>query len=443
MEHASSDSNTSTIRLLLVDDEENILLSLKRLFRSSGYEILTATSAMQALDLMAAQQSTIDVVISDMRMPQMDGAEFLEQVSKRWPDTIRILLTGYADLSSTVAAVNKGGIYRYVSKPWEDSDIKLTVLRGLERKQLEDERRRLELLARVQNEELKQLNDNLEKRVASRTAEVNQMMAFLEKANEALKRQYRESIKVFATLMEMREGSVAGHSRRVAEMARKLAINLGINEDSAQQVLYAALLHDIGKLCLPDALLNKPIDSLTTEDTAQIAKHPLMGQAVLMSLEPLREAATLIRGHHEQYDGRGFPEGLRGENIPLGARIVAVVNDYDALQLGTIFSKRFSSIEAKNFLLENRGKRYDPHVVEAFIGLVDEWELANQQAQAFCVNSKALKPGMILARDLVTQEGVLLLSKDYMVDEKLIQTIRHIEEGLHCHLEISVYPKTS
>ncbi len=439
MEYVSSFSTVSA-RLLLVDDEENILLSLKRLFRSSGYEIITATSAIQALELLASQQP-VDVIISDMRMPQMDGAEFLEQVALQWPDTIRILLTGYADLNSTVAAVNKGSIYRYISKPWEDSDIKLTVLRGLERKHLEQERHRLEKLTHAQNEELKQLNATLEKRVVSRTAELNQAMGFLEQANDTLKRQYRESIKVFATLMEMREGSVAGHSRRVADLARKLAFTMGLHEEAAQQTLYAALLHDIGKLCLPDTLLSKPVNTLSDEDRAQMARHPLIGQAVLMSLEPLREAATLIRSHHEQYDGLGFPEGLSGKNIPLGARIVAVVNDYDALQIGTIFAEKFSATEAKQFLLDNRGKRYDPEVVNAFAYLIDEWEHANQQAQIVSIKSRALKAGMVLAHDLITKDGVLLLSKDYMVDEKLIETIRYVEAGLNVNLEIHVYPK--
>ena len=142
--------------LLFVDDEENILNSLRRLFRPLNYKILTAGSGADALVLL--EHEPVDLVISDMRMPQMDGAQLLEQVRAKWPDTLRILLTGYADVGSTIAAINKGEIYRYIAKPWEDNDIILVVRHALERKGLELEKHRLEQLTHRQNEELKELN---------------------------------------------------------------------------------------------------------------------------------------------------------------------------------------------------------------------------------------------------------------------------------------------
>ena len=157
---ASQPETASNATVLLVDDEANVLSSLKRLFRPYGYRIFTAESGAAGLEIM--QRETVDLVISDMRMPEMDGAQFLQKVNEQWPDTIRILLTGYAEISATIDAINKGHIYRYISKPWEDNDIVLAIKQALRQKQLERANQGLEELTRKQNEELKDLNANLE-----------------------------------------------------------------------------------------------------------------------------------------------------------------------------------------------------------------------------------------------------------------------------------------
>lgn len=192
--------------ILFVDDETNILSALKRLFRPLGYRIITAESG--AAGLLVLEENTVDLVISDMRMPEMNGAQFLEQVRQKWPDAVRILLTGYADVGSTIAAINKGEIYRYIAKPWDDNDIVLTVRHALERKNLELEKQRLEALTLKQNEELKDLNANLEAKVRERTEEVRQTMGLLEVAHKQLKESYLTSLKVFSNLMELREGAM-------------------------------------------------------------------------------------------------------------------------------------------------------------------------------------------------------------------------------------------
>ena len=160
--------------LLFVDDEVNVLSALKRLFRPFGYRIFTAEGGAQGLEIMARE--TVDIVVSDMRMPEMDGAQFLQKVCKKWPDTVRILLTGYAEIGATIDAINKGHIYRYISKPWEDNDIVLAIQQALRQKQLEEANLGLEELTRKQNEELKELNANLEKKVYARTDELRRTM---------------------------------------------------------------------------------------------------------------------------------------------------------------------------------------------------------------------------------------------------------------------------
>jgi response regulator RpfG family c-di-GMP phosphodiesterase len=413
--------------LLFVDDEANILSALKRLFRPHGYRIFTAGGGAEGLEIMARE--SVDLVVSDMRMPEMNGAQFLEQVRLNWPETVRILLTGYAEIGATIDAINKGQIYRYISKPWEDNDIVIAVQHALERKLLQREKQRLELLTKKQNEELRELNESLEDKVKARTEEVRQTMGFLEVAHEKLKKSFITSVTVFANLIELREGAMAGHSRRVANDARKLAKRLGMNDNEAQDVMLAALLHDIGKMGLPDRLLQKPFSQLTSEERVEVVKHPAKGQAALMALEQLHPAAALIRAHHERFDGMGFPDGIAGSAIPAGARILAVVNDYDALQSGALLAKSLKPAEALEFLLESRGKRYDPAVVDAYIAMLGGGQAAAPTGPELALKSPQLQPGMALSRDLVTRDGVMLLAKDYLLDEGLIQQIRSFEKS--------------
>jgi len=408
----AKDSVTST--LLFVDDEQNILSSLKRLFRSTGHNILTAISGAEALVILEKEE--VDLIVSDMRMPGMDGAMLLAQVASNYPDVVRILLTGYADMDSTIRAVNEGHIYRYISKPWEDNDIKITVQKALETKHLQIERDRLLELTRKQNEALKDLNQNLEKKVEERTEE-------LKVAHESLRKSYFSSIKMFSNLIELREGAVSGHSKRVAENAQKVALKLGLDKEQIQQVFFAALLHDIGKICLSDELIRKPFNSLAPMDKKVVAKHPVLGDALLMSFGPLHDAAKMIRSHHEYLDGSGYPDRLKDDAIPLGAKILAVVNDYDALQNGGIVPKRLPPEEARQYLISNRGRLYDADVVDAFVGKdsVDEMPARTPEAK---IDVKDLKVGMVLSRDLMTKGGILVLSEGYILDEGLIEKIR-------------------
>ncbi|MDP2785441.1 MAG: response regulator [Sulfurimicrobium sp.] len=421
----NNDQPASPPALLFVDDEANILSALRRLFRPHGYRVHTAEGGAQGLELL--EREPVDLVISDMRMPNMDGAQFLEQVRHKWPDTVRILLTGYADVSSTIAAINKGQIYRYISKPWNDDDIVLLVKQALELKNLEREKLRLEALAQRQNEELKELNANLEAKVLERTQEVRQTMSFLDLANKKLKESFITSLKVFSNLIELRERSLAGHSRRVADLARTLAKRLNLSDSEVNDVFAAALLHDIGKIGLPDTVLAKPFVALAGEERDLVLRHPATGQAALMGLEQLHGAATLIRAHHERWDGMGYPDGLSGLAIPMGARILALANDYDAVQIGTQLSKKLTQSEAVTYIVEGRGKRYDPQVVDVFAPMmVGQAKPAVAEIE---LKSTQLKPGMSLSRDLVTAEGILLLSHDFVLTAVIIEQIHNFERS--------------
>lgn len=423
--------------ILCVDDEPSILSALKRLFRPHGFTVLTAGSGQEALELLA--QQPVDVVISDMRMPQMDGAQFLEQVFQRWPETKRILLTGYADANATIAAVNLGHIWRYVAKPWNDAELVAAVQQALAHRRLERENAALVALTRRQNEELKQLNAALEAKVAARTAELQQMLAMLEKSHEELKKGFMTTVKVLSSLFELRGSKLAGHSRRVAETARQLAQALQLDEAAAQDVLLAALLHDIGKISLPDHLLDKPFNTMSAEERAQVMTHPQRGEQVLNAVDQLKKAAVLVRHHHECFDGSGYPDHLVGLAIPLGARILAVANDFDALQLGTLVSRPLKPAEARTYIFENRGKRYDPQVVAAFMAKVADQ--IPEEVQELPMRPGTLRPGMVLTRDLMHPDGYLLLAKGQAVDSVVIEQLLKIESLEGHRLTLYVHPE--
>jgi len=408
--------------VLFVDDEPSILSALRRLFRPQGYTILTAESG--AAGLAALEQQPVDLVVSDMRMPLMDGAQFLEQVRSRWPEVMRILLTGYADVTSTIAAINRGEIFRYIAKPWNDEEIILTVREALEHRRLKAENTRLLALTRAQNEELLRLNTGLEAQVVARTAELSQTLAMLEASHGELKKGFMNSVRVFAGLIELRSGpALGGHSRRVADHARTLAQRLGMRESEIQDVLLAGLLHDIGKIGLPDHLLGRPFNTLPGDLRGQVMKHVLVGQNVLMGVEQLKNAALLVRHHHECFDGTGYPDRLTGMAIPLGSRILAVANDYDAVQLGTLTQNALRPDEAASYIVENRGRRYDPAVADAFIKLLAE----SHKATELPMRPRQLVPGMVVARDLTHRDGYLLLAREQALNEPLIRQLQQME----------------
>ena len=411
--------------MLCVDDEPNILSALRRLFRPLGCEILTAESGKAGLALLETHE--VDLVISDMRMPEMDGAQFLEAVRGNWPATIRILLTGYADVQLILGAINRGEIYRYITKPWDDHEIFLTVRHALERQMLEHEKRRLEALTRAQNDELKQLNASLEARVAFRTAELKAAHADLVISSDKVKASFLTSIKVLSSIIEMRAANLAGHSRRVADLAQRIALGMGLDPSEAQTIFIAALLHNIGKVGFSDALLAMPVSLMNGDHLAAYRKYPVRGEQLLLPLEDLQAAAAIVRSHQERFDGEGFPDGLAGFNIPIGARILAVAGDYDRLQIGLLTQRQLRPDLAATAIIDARGKRYDPAVVTAFQKIL-AGGLAIEPPHDEVLPVSALRAGMTITRDLVRRDGSLLLSAEHVLNNRLIQQIAEFEK---------------
>lgn len=423
-QEAVSRSEPST--LLFVDDEANALAALQRLFSPLGYNVLTAGSGAEALALM--EKENVDLVISDMRMPEMTGAEELELIRLRWPDVVRILLTGYADLDATVNAINRGEIYRYISKPWNDNEIVLIVHDALERKNLLAEKRALEALTLRQNEELKALNANLEDKVLQRTKALQDAMASLAAAHDKLKQGYMTTIQVFANLMELRAGTTSGHSRRVAEVCLGVARELEMPAAEIQDLQVAALLHNLGKIGLPDHLLDKPYIELTYAERAEFEKHPVKAAAALMALDELVGAAKLIQCHHEHFDGLGYPYGLKARNIPLGARILLVCSDFEDLQAGLMNAEKLSADNAFRMISSAHGTRYDPDVIDALKVVMKSTYMPEHVEREFLVKSNQLREGLLLTRDIESGDGMLLLMKGTVLNMTLIRQVQEFEK---------------
>ncbi len=415
------------ITILCVDDEKNILSSLRRLLRPEGYNILLANGGAEGLDIL--KENHVDLVISDMRMPEMSGAEFLEKVYKQYPDTMRLLLTGYSEISSTIDAINKGNIYKYISKPWEESDLKLTIRNALDQKELERERDRLIEITRRQNDELKEFNNNLEGLVKQRTDELEQTMGMLEAAFDTLKESYSNTVRIFSRLIEMRDGTLRSNSHEVAESVKSIAEKMGMSEDDIKSLTHAGMLREIGKISFPDAMIKRPMEDLDDISLKEIKKFTVIGEGVLMPVEPLRDAAKIIRSFKEHYDGSGFPDGLKGEDIPIGSRILAIVNDYYALMNGTLRSGIHSAVEARDFIVSHKSTRYDPAIVDMFIEQLGHIEEDKKGFEKQVVPAQ-LKYGMRLTKDLVTSGGVLLLSRGHVLGEHMIKQIVNLEKSL-------------
>jgi response regulator RpfG family c-di-GMP phosphodiesterase len=425
--------------ILCVDDEPSILSALRRLFRAKGFQVRVAEGGQAGLDVLSAEP--VDLVISDMRMPEMDGVMFLDQVRQRWPDTMRLLLTGYADITSIMGAINKGEIYRYIAKPWDDNDIILIVRGALQQRAMEQEQRRLQALIRLQNEELKSLNASLEVKVAERTIELRASNSALQGANEQLKNNFITSIKIFTSLIELRNSRLSGHSRRVADLARRLAQKLDLGNKQAQEVFVAGLLHAIGKVGFDDDMLDTPVGMLNTQQLHIFRKHPARAAQLLLPLPELKSVAEIIAAQLERFDAAGYPEQLSGRHIPMGARLLQVASDYDGYQIGTLVQRKLDPAQAQDKIVQDSGRRYDPEVVSALQALLGEKEhvaAPQEESGEKSVLAKDLRAGMVLVRDLITPSGLLMLTSGHVLDNPVIDKIIDFEKSMGLKLTVDV-----
>ncbi|CRM81361.1 response regulator [Pseudomonas sp. FH4] len=409
--------------VLLVDDEESILNSLRRLLRGQPYEVLLAASAAQALEIMATQP--VDLIMSDARMPVMDGATLLAETHRLYPATSRILLTGYADLTMIIKAINEGQIHRYISKPWNDEEMLLVLRQSLEHQHSDRERLRLEQLTRQQNDQLKALNATLEKRVLARTSELQQTADMLDLAYDELKRSYVTGTEVFSLLANLRLPKEKQTNRPLIELIRVYCRSQAMDESSVRDLTMAAALYNVGKLSWTDRMMIAPADLLHSTDRELYRSYPTQSESLLMTLEPMKDAARIIRHHQERWDGSGFPDHLKGEAIPVGSRLLKLAVDFIELQRGLILERQMNSDEALLYIRKYAGRLYDPDMVEDFVqacaAFLSDVTLGDPTVKV--LGTRELTEGMVLARNLNADNGMLLLNAGKVLNLPLVDKL--------------------
>jgi response regulator RpfG family c-di-GMP phosphodiesterase len=434
--------------LLLVDDEASILKSLKRLFRREGYKILTAEGGQQALDLLRQTEEPVSMIISDQRMPGMNGAAFLEQSVAICPDAVRFLLTGYSDMDAVVNAINKGKIHRYLTKPWNDAEILLLTREALSHVELKRENIRLTDLTQRQNKELAKLNKNLEDTVNQRTWALKYQNKMLTRLNNGLERSLMETIRLLLSLVESSNPRLGRYMKAVGQLARQTASQAGLDDTHQDRIEMAGLVHDIGLIGMSESLLEKDERTMTADEFETYAQHPEIAALSLSSVKGLRDVGTIVGAHHENLDGSGFPGQLQGEAIPLAARILAVTADYcTILHLWPKGVKRvlararryldndaISTVEigdaqlaletiAEKIIIGGAGKRYDGPIVSHFLKVIGS-DATSQTIHKLAFN--LLKKGMVLKEDLRLKDGRLLLTRGTVLEAGALQSIQTI-----------------
>ena len=336
-------------RILVVDDEPEIREVLCSLL-ADDYFCEGVGSAEDALSVLHDRE--FDLIISDIMMSGMSGLEMVPKVLALAPDAVVVMISGVQTIESAIKAL-RAGAFDYIMKPFDLRQVEAAVKRALEHHDLRVAKRRYE--------------NHLQELVRERTEQLDEALASVEDA-------YRATLKALAHALETRDAETHGHSERVVTFSLRLGRELDLDSDQLRSLEFGSLLHDIGKIGVPDAILRKPA-KLTEEEWIKMREHPLHGQAILRGIAFLEGAARVVGQHHEKWDGSGYPLGLRGEEIDLNARIFAVADAFDAMTSDRVYRKGKPYEAAAEELGLFAGKQFDPQVVEAFHRVPKEdWE---------------------------------------------------------------------
>ena len=342
-------------RILIVDDEVEITEILADLL-SEDYDCLRAGSAEQALALL--HQNEFQLVISDITMPGMSGLDMIPHVKALAPETVVVMISGMQTVESAIGALRLGA-FDYLMKPFDLRQVEAVVKRALEYHDLVVAKQRYE--------------NHLEELVEQRTAELDRALNSLEGA-------YRSTLKALTAALETRDSETHGHSERVVSYSLRLGREYGLNSEAMKSLEFGSLLHDIGKIGVPDSILRKPA-KLTDEEWVRMREHLMHGQQILRGIEFLQGAARVVAQHHEKWDGSGYPLGLRGEDIDICARIFAVADAFDAITSDRVYRRGKTYEAAAQELDDWAGRQFDPKVVEAFHRVPKEdWEVLHRQS---------------------------------------------------------------
>ncbi len=320
---ASFGDDAGNISLLFVDDEKNVLNALERAFMDSGMRVNTAADAFEAIEIL--RNCDIAVIVSDNLMPGMTGVEFFRRAKDISPDSVRIMMTAYADVGSAIDAINKGEVYRFITKPWDEEELR---------------------------------------EIIGGAAQKYRVVQSLKEADEA-------RLLSLAQTIELKDPYTRGHCDRVARYAMLIADSMGLDAEMKRDIKYGSWLHDCGKIGVPEAVLNHP-GPLSEKDMEIIRSHPVWGADVARQARLSERIINIVLHHHERFDGLGYPSGLKAGEIPFEARIVAVCDAYDAITSDRPYAKGKSNKAAIDIMESLKEKVFDPHVTDIFCGTLRE-----------------------------------------------------------------------
>ena len=318
-------------RILLIDDEENNLTFMARCLHNEPYELVKCDNAIEALEIVK-KTPDFDVILSDHKMPNMDGISFLEKAGKINANCIKILVTAYSDADILIDSINKAKVYRYIKKPYKPDELKMTVASAIEYLQLKED------------------NNNLV---------------------TDLKDLFSGTIKAIIEALDAKDSFTLGRSRRVTFYSLKIADKLQLPKYLIGELELAGLLHDIGMIGVSDEILYKT-EKLTPEEYEEIKMHVQHGVKILEDIDQLSEVVDVVKHHHEHYDGSGYPSGIKGDEIPLLSRIIAITDAYDSMVSNRAYRKSLTPEEATEVLKNMSGKQFDPNLIQTFLEVLPD-----------------------------------------------------------------------
>lgn len=396
--------NTELKKILVVDDEAIVLKALSQTLRAEGYEIVTCDDPLQALEII--QKTEFAVILSDQQMPKISGLEILSIAKEVQPNTTRILITAVLSLNTVIDAINKGEIYRFIVKPWIREELLVTIKNAVQRYHLIHQNNTLRHQAVAMNQEL-----------AEKIKRVDEQKRQLEQLNDALHKNFEQSVQLCLKTMETFYPVLGSRGRRVLEICKAVGQDLKLPPEQRRVLEISARLHDIGLIGTPRETIRKwqqyP-DSLSEPERALIELHPVLGQELLTFVADLGEVGSIVRAHHERFDGGGYPDGLSGEQIPWLARLLSVAVNFAALP--------YEPSVASTEIARRSGSEFDPDAVRALLRCLPHADLPRNQKQ---VTLGELQPGMVLAHGIYTANGLLLIPEGQLLNEPQIEKIQN------------------
>ncbi|MBI5406544.1 MAG: response regulator [Nitrospirae bacterium] len=371
--------------ILIVDDEPLIREILTRKLKNSGYSPIPAENAFEALNTM--REHLCSLVLSDIMMPGMDGIALLKALRTMYPDTAVVMITAVSNVSMAIEALREGA-YDYLIKPFNLEEVVLSVRNALEKRRLILENRlyqeHLGEIVKAQTEEIRQLLTTEQERICE-----------LNKAIEEIDVTHSATLDALSTALDYRDNETEGHSQRVVRYSLEIGSVLGLERHDLEILGRGTLLHDIGKIGVPDVVLWKP-GKLTEEEWIEMRNHVEYGYRMLKHIPFLRDAALIILHHHERYDGAGYPQGLRDHDIVIGARIFAIADTYDAMTTDRPYRKALTDQDAREEIARCCGSQFDPAMVEAFFNIaVARWlQIKEDVAGHFKSYKEVIRPVM-------------------------------------------------